>query len=126
MKDTLARLAQYVTLTDADIQRFKERMRKQPGYRGVPLRTNLSQEEVARYELNRFDFKGVEVTAGLSRDYVLGATAVHAIGYIGGITEGELDEVGEENYRGTNYIGKTGVEKSHEADMHGVAGTSVV
>ncbi|HZP13244.1 MAG TPA: penicillin-binding protein 2 [Nevskiaceae bacterium] len=126
MNDTLKRLGQYVTLTDSDISRFKDRMRKTPRYRGVPLRTSLSQEEVARYELNRFDFKGVEVTAGLSRDYPLGATAAHAIGYIGGITDEELEAVGEENYRGTNYIGKTGVEKSHEADMHGVAGSKLV
>jgi penicillin-binding protein 2 len=126
MKDTLARLSQLVTLTDADIARFKDRMRKQPGYRGVALRTNLSQEEVARYELNRFDFKGVEVTAGLSREYPLGATAVHAIGYIGGITEAEFEQLNEESYRGTNYIGKIGVEKSHEDDMHGIAGSKLV
>jgi penicillin-binding protein 2 len=126
MGDTLKRLAQYVTLTEADISRFKERMRKMPRYRGVPLRTNLSQEEVARYELNRFDFKGVEVTAGLSRDYPLGATAAHAIGYVGGITETEFERLDENAYRGTNYIGKIGIEKSHEADMHGTAGTKLV
>jgi penicillin-binding protein 2 len=126
MKDTLQRLAAYVALTDSDIQRFKDRMRKQPGYRGIPLRTNLSAEEVARYELNRFDFKGVEVTAGLSREYPLGGTAVHAIGYIGGITESEFEQLDEEAYRGTNYIGKIGVEKSHETDMHGIAGSRLV
>jgi penicillin-binding protein 2 len=126
MADTLQRLAQYVTLTDSDITRFKDRMRKTPGYRGVPLRTNLSAEEVARYELNRFDFTGVEVTAGLTRNYTLGGSSAHVVGYVGGITETELDEVNEEAYRGTNYIGKIGVEKSHEADMHGTAGSKLV
>ncbi len=126
MNDTLQRLAQYVTLTDADVQRFKDRVRKMPRYRGVPLRTNLSPEEVARYELNRYDFEGVEVTAGLSREYPLGGTAVHAIGYIGGITESEFEQLDEEAYRGTNYIGKIGIEKSHEADMHGIAGSKLV
>src|SRR5581483_6036758 len=126
MDDTLRRLGRYVELTDADIQRFKERMRKQPRYRGVPLRTNLSMEEVARFEVNRYAFTGVEVTAGLSRSYPLGATAAHAIGYIGAITDAELDQLDADAYRGTNYIGKIGVEKSHEDDMHGTAGTKLV
>jgi penicillin-binding protein 2 len=126
LSGTLERLKQYVTLRDADIARFKDRMRKSPRYRGIPLRTNLSAEEVARWELNRFDFKGVDITAGLSRDYKLGGSSAHVIGYIAGITEAELEKVDEEAYRGTNYFGKIGIEKSHEADLHGTAGSKLV
>lgn len=123
---TLARLAQLVRLTEADLARFRERMRKSPKYRGVPLRTNLSMEEVARFQINRYDFEGVDVVAGLTRSYALGASAAHVVGYIGGITEDDLQVVDEKAYRGTQYIGRTGVEKSHESVLHGTLSTKIV
>lgn len=123
---TLARLAPLVHLTDADIARFKERMRKMPKYRGVPLRTNLSMEEVARFQLNRYEFDGVDINAGLTRNYPLGKSGSHVVGYIGGITEDDLAVVDEKAYRGTQYIGRTGVEKSHEDLLHGALSTKVV
>jgi penicillin-binding protein 2 len=123
---TLARLGQLVNLTEADLARFKERLKKSPKYRGVPLRTNLSMEEVARFELNRYEFRGVDVNAGLTRNYPLGESAAHVVGYIGGITEDDLAIVDEKAYRGTQYIGRTGIEKSHEDILHGTLSTKVV
>jgi penicillin-binding protein 2 len=122
----LARVSQLVNLTDADIARFRDRLRKTPKYQGVALRTNLSMEEVARFQLNRYEFHGVDINAGLTRSYPLGASASHVVGYIGGITEKDLETVDEKEYRGTQYIGRTGVEKSHENILHGALSTKMI
>ncbi len=126
MDQLLRELSQVVTISEADIQRFRERVRKTPRYRGVPLRTNLSMEEVARYEIRRHEFRGVEVTAGLSRNYPLGASAAHVVGYVGGITEQELQRVDERAYQGINQIGKVGVEKSYEDLLRGKPGAKII
>ncbi len=122
----LARARQLVHLTDNDLTRFRDRLNKTPKYQGVALRTNLSLEEVARFQLNRYEFTGVDINAGLTRSYPLGASAAHVIGYIGGITEDDLKVVEEKAYRGTQYIGRTGIEKSHEALLHGTLSTKMI
>jgi len=126
LDDTLARLGQYIHLTDKDISRFRERMRKGPRYRSVTLRSNLSPEEVARYELNRYDFEGVEVNAGLVRDYPLGESASHVIGYVSGISEADYATIAEADYQGLTQIGKSGIERSHENELRGAPGAKVV
>jgi len=126
LDDTLARLGELVRLTDTDLARFKERLRKTPRYRAVVLRTNLSPEEVARYELNAYDFHGVDVTAGLLREYPLGDVASHVVGYVGGITDSDLQEIDEASYQGLTQIGKTGVERSHEEELRGTPGNKIV
>ena len=123
---TLARLGQLVSLSEKDLLRFRDRMRKTPPYRGVPLRSNLSMEEVARYQINRHEFVGVDIVAGLTRGYALGESAVHVVGYIGGIAEDDLKDLDEKAYRGTQYIGRTGVEKSHQNLLHGALSTKIV
>ena len=126
LEAALARASRLVQLTEADLARFRERLKKTPKYQGVALRTNLSMEEVARFQINRYEFTGVDINAGLTRNYPLGASAAHVVGYIGGITEDDLKAVEEKAYRGTQYIGRTGVEKSHEALLHGTLSTQVV
>lgn len=126
MDALLAELGQIIHLSEVDIERFLDRVRKTPRYRGVPLRANLSMEEVANYEIRRHEFPGVEVTAGLSRNYPMGASATHVIGYVGGITEQELQQVEERAYRGINQIGKVGVEKSREDLLRGEPGAKII
>jgi penicillin-binding protein 2 len=126
MDALLGELSAIVELSETDIERFRDRVRKTPRYRGVPLRSNLSMEEVARYEIQRHDFPGVEVTAGLSRNYPLGASGTHLIGYVGGITEQELKQADERAYRGINQIGKVGVEKSREDLLRGEPGAKII
>ena len=126
MDQTLEQLGHLVALTDRDLSRFRDRMKKTPPYRGVPLRSNLSLEEVARYQINRYEFQGVDIVAGLTRGYPLGESAVHVVGYIGGITDDDLFNVDEKAYRGTQYIGRTGVEKSHQELLHGALSTKIV
>lgn len=126
LDETLQRLSRLVRISENDLARFQERRRKAPRYTDVPLRFNLSPEELANYQVNRYNFPGVEIEPSLIRRYPLGATASPVIGYIGGITEADLERVDEKAYRGTNYIGKTGVEKSHETLLHGQLGTRIV
>ncbi len=123
---TLARLAEVVRLTDGDIARFKERMRRTQRYRAVPLRTNLSMEEVARYEINRYDFTGVDVSAQLERDYPMGEVTSHLIGYVGGISDADYATLTESDYQGLTQIGKSGIERSHENDLRGTPGNKIV
>lgn len=126
MDTLLQRLSGVVQLTDQDIARFKDRVRKTPRYRPVPLRNNLTMEELARYELDRHAFRGVDVSAGLTRNYPLGASGAHIIGYVGGITEKELSDAPENTYEGLSLIGKTGVEKSHEDTLRGKSGAKII
>ena len=122
----LEQLSKVVQLTDQDISRFKDRVRKTPRYRPVPLRNNLTMEELARYELDRYAFRGADVSAGLTRNYPLGASGAHIVGYVGGISEKELSEAPENTYEGLSLIGKTGVEKSHEDTLRGKSGAKVI
>lgn len=126
LADTIERLKAYIHISDQDIARFKDRMRKGPRYRSVTLRSNLSAEEVARYQLNRFDFEGVEVNAGLVRDYPLGESAAHVIGYVGGISEADYAKLDPADYEGLSQIGKAGVERSHEDQLRGAPGAKIV
>ncbi|HVT34326.1 MAG TPA: penicillin-binding protein 2, partial [Nevskiaceae bacterium] len=123
---TLKDLQPIIALTDKDIARFKDRLKKTPRYRGVPLRSNLTMEEVARYEINRYNFHGVDVTAGLTRNYPMGASSAHVVGYVGGITEEELATLPEKDYEGLTQIGKIGVEKSHEEQLRGTPGAKII
>lgn len=122
----LARLGRIVEIREADRERFFDRVAKTPRFRGVPIRLNLSQREVARFEVNRGDFPGVEIRAGLTRRYPLGEVAAHLVGYVGGITAQDLMRVEEKRYRGSNHIGKSGVEYSYESRLHGEPGSRVV
>ena len=92
----------------------------------MPLRTRLTDEEVARFSAQHFRFPGVEVQARLFRQYPLGETASHVIGYIGRVSRAEADALDDSddaaNYRGTDHIGKEGLEKSYEKLLHGEAG----
>jgi penicillin-binding protein 2 len=90
------------------------------------LRSNLTPDEVARYELNRYDFEGVDVNAGLVRAYPLGRSTAHVIGYVGGITEADYANIDDSLYQGLSQIGRTGIERSHEDELRGTPGARIV
>lgn len=126
LEDTINSLAQIVDITPRDRRRFKRLMEESRSFESLPLRTRLSDEEVARFAAQNYRFPGVEVKARLFRSYPFGEAASHAIGYIGRINEAEKariqDSDDEANYRGTDYIGKLGIEQSFEHQLHGVTG----
>jgi len=107
-------------------KRLRKLMEESKSFGSLPIRTRLSDEEVARFTAQRFRFPGVDVQARLFRQYPLGDVASHVIGYIGRINkrDAELIDAGKDapNYKGTNYIGKEGLEKSYEKLLHGTTG----
>lgn len=119
---TLAALRTLVAIAPADEQRFYQRLKSTRHFEGVPLRLQLSEEEVARFAVNRHHFPGVDVQARLAREYPFGALGAHVIGYVSRISERELKQIDAVNYRGTDHIGKVGVEQAYETTLHGKVG----
>lgn len=107
-------------------KRLKKLLEESKGLESLPLRTRLTDEEVAKFSAQRFRFPGVEVKARLYRNYPYGETASHVIGYIGRINQADKEKLeeseDESNYRGTDYMGKLGVEQSFEKKLHGFTG----
>ncbi len=120
------RLQAVVEITPRDRRRFRKIVEESRNFDSVPIRSRLSDEEVARFVARRYEFSGVEVKARLFRDYPNGSMAAHVIGYIGRINERELERIAEReaeaNYRGTEHIGKVGLEQSYEDELHGITG----
>ena len=119
-------LATVVDIQARDRRRFKKLVEESKSFESLPIRTRLSDEEVARFAAQRFRFPGVEIKARLFRNYPYGPLASHVIGYIGRVNQKEKEEIqdsdDEANYRGTEYIGKLGVEQSFERQLHGITG----
>jgi penicillin-binding protein 2 len=121
-------LATLVEIGPRDRRRFKRLQEELKGAESLPIRTKLSDEEVARFTAQRFRFPGVDIKARLFRSYPLGETGSHLLGYIGRINAAEKkamedwDEADQGNYKGTDYIGKLGLEQSYERQLHGTAG----
>ena len=120
------RLAEIVEIQPRDRKRFKRLLDESKSFESVPIRTKLTDEEVARFTAQRFRFDGVDIKARLFRNYPLGEVGAHLIGYIGRINPAEKEKIEDTenaaNYRGTEYIGKLGVEQSYEAELHGTTG----
>ncbi len=121
-------LANIVEITPRDRKRFKKLQEESKNFESLPIRTRLTDEEVAKFAVQRFRFPGVEIKARLFRSYPFGETASHVVGYIGRVNTTEkkaMEDWPEEeqtNYRGTEYIGKLGVEQSFESQLHGTTG----
>ncbi len=123
---TIAELRQLIDISDENIVRFKKRLKRTQRHKPVPLRTRLSDVEVARFAVNRHRFPGVDTVAHLYRHYPFNGRGVHALGYVGRISEQELQRIDNTNYEGTDFIGKTGIEKFYEDLLHGEVGVEQV
>jgi len=123
---TIDALAQVIDISARDRRRFKKLREEAKNFESLPLRTRLSDAEVARFAAQRYRFPGVDIKARLFRSYPYGELASHVVGYIGRINTSEKEKIDESedaaNYRGTDYIGKLGVEQSFETQLHGVTG----
>ncbi|HEB63784.1 MAG TPA: penicillin-binding protein 2 [Gammaproteobacteria bacterium] len=118
----LAELRSIISVSDADIERFYRDMERQRRFDSVPLRYWLTDDEVAKFSVVRYRFSGVTIKARLVRHYTYGQLTTHVLGYVARINEKEQKQVDESNYSATNYIGKTGVEKYYETQLHGQVG----
>lgn len=122
MDSTLEELSKLVNIRDVDRKRFDRLLSRTPSFKPVPLRFHLNDEEVARFAINRHKLPGVDIVAGLSRHYPHGSLAVHALGYVGRIDVDDLQRIDNSNYNGTTHIGKIGIEKTYEQQLHGTVG----
>ena len=110
------------SITDDDVENFNRAKKNSPAYDSIPFKLKLTQEEVAIFAGNQYKFPGVNIKARLMRYYPLGEITAHVTGYVGRISEQELKQVDPINYHATNFIGKTGIEKFYENQLHGQVG----
>jgi penicillin-binding protein 2 len=126
MDALIAELSKLVEITPKDIKRFQKLLTERQTLETMPIRSQLSDEEVARVSAQQFRFPGVEVKARLFREYPYTDMTSHLIGYVGRINQNDIDQLDEDdvasNYLGSDYIGKTGIEQSYEKDLHGKTG----
>ena len=130
LDETIEELSKVVDIQPRDKRRFKRLMEDARSFESLPIRTRLTDEEVARFAAQRYRFPGVDIKARLFRTYPLGEVGGHAIGYIGRINQREKERIDDSddaaNYRGTEYIGKLGVEQSYEQQLHGTTGVELM
>ena len=130
LERALEELAQIIDITPRDRRRLKRLQEETRNLGSLPVRTRLSEVEVARFAANRYRFPGFDVKARLFRSYPQGEVASHAVGYIGRINEADLKRIEAEgqaaDYKGTLHIGKLGIEGAYEQDLHGTTGSERV
>ena len=123
-------LAGIVDIQPRDRRRFKRLLEDSKNFESLPLRNRLNDQEIARFAVNRFRFPGFEISAGLFRNYPFGEVASHAIGHIGRINDADLKRIEAndlmQKYKGTDHIGKLGIEGSYESELHGTTGSEQV
>jgi len=126
LDELIEKLGHVIDIQARDKRRFKKQMDESKSFESVPIRNRLTDEEVARFAAQSYRFPGVEIRARLFRNYPYLDLASHVIGYIGRINQSEKAKIEESddagNYRGTDYIGKLGVEQSYESQLHGITG----
>lgn len=130
LDSALDALAKIVDIQPRDRRRLKRLLEESKNFESLPVRNRLTEEEVARFAVNRYRFPGFDIRARLFRSYPQGEVASHAIGYIGRINDSELKKIESgglaTNYKGTEHIGKLGVEGSYEGELHGKTGSDQV
>ncbi|MRD49069.1 penicillin-binding protein 2 [Caenimonas koreensis DSM 17982] len=132
LDQTIEELSGVVEIQARDKRRFRKLLDESKNFESLPIRTRLTDEEVARFAAQSWRFPGVDIKARLFRSYPYGELASHVIGYIGRVNQTEkkamedLPDDVQANYRGTEYIGKLGIEQSYEEQLHGVTGVEHV
>lgn len=123
---TLDELSTIIEITPTDRQRFKKLMKESKRFKSLPIRSRLTDEEIASFAVNRYRFPGVEIKARVFRQYPEKEIVSHVVGYISRINDKDLEQLelaGElNNYRGSHHIGKIGIEQSYEKQLHGITG----
>jgi penicillin-binding protein 2 len=121
--DTLARLVGIGLIEKEQIPILKKDIRSRRSFDAVPIKLQLNEQELARFAARGHDFAGVEIRPRLTRYYPLGVSSVHAVGYVGAISEEDKKELDMNEYAGISLTGKSGVERAYERELHGSAGS---
>ena len=119
---TIKQLSALLPITDEEKRLFEKRRKQNKRFASVPLRNRLSDTEVAIFSANRHLFPGVDIQARPLRHYPFPELTSHVVGYVGAINEKELKTINQVNYRGSRFIGKTGIERTYETELHGYVG----
>ncbi len=130
LEQTINGLAEVIDIQSKDRKRFYKTLDESKGVESLPIRNRLTDQEVARFAANRYRFPGVDIRARLFRQYPLGTSSSHVLGYIGRINDKDLENIENEGlstvYRGTDHIGKSGLEQHYERELHGTTGSEQV
>lgn len=126
VEQTIRDLGQIVDLPDDAYEKFEESRKRYRVFDSVPLKFNLTEEEVAHFAVDRHQFNGVEIVPYLARYYPYGDLLTHVLGYVGRLDVNDLNQVDEGNYRGTTHIGKAGIERYYENELHGRNGVEKI
>ncbi len=116
-------LKSLIAISEDDLERFSDRRRRRRPYDPVPLKLQLTDEEIAIIGVHRHRLPGVTLEAQLTRSYPYGGLLSHVLGYVGRINEREASTIDPENYRGTLHLGKVGLERRYEDELHGLVGS---
>lgn len=122
IKETLKTINNIMPITETEQQQFYKQLKYKRRNESIPIRIKLSEEEVAKFSVEKHRLPGVEIVARLIRHYPFKENLAHALGYIGPISEKDLSQINPANYRGTYNIGKIGIEKFYEDELHGTTG----
>ena len=126
LEETIDKLGQYLEITAKDRRRFKKLLEESKDFESLPIKTRLTDAEVARFAAQAFRFPGIEIKARPFRVYPRGDSASHLIGYIGRLNDADLEKLDDDgllpNYKGTDHMGKFGLEQSYESVLHGTTG----
>lgn len=126
LKQTLAALNELIPLSPADLQAFYKQLGEGRQFGSIPLRVKLTDQEIATFAVNQYQFPGIFIQAHMVRYYPFGAVMEPVLGYVGRINAKELAQVNPANYSATNYYGKAGIEKYYETMLHGTVGIQQV
>jgi penicillin-binding protein 2 len=123
---TLAQLAQVITISEDDLERFHQLRKRKRRFESIPIRVDLGQDEAAEFAVHRHRFPGVDIKAHLLRHYPHGEKTAHVLGYVGRVSQRDIEQIDASNYAGTTHIGKNGIEKTYESALHGEVGLEQV
>ena len=123
---TLRELSKVIEIGEEDLDRFWQLKKRKRRFDSVPIRVDLSQDETAQFAVHRHRFPGVDIKAQLLRHYPHDLSTAHVLGYVGRISQRDIEQIDASNYAGTSHIGKNGVEKTYESALHGVVGLEQV
>lgn len=126
LEETIAEIGKLVEISSLDRKRFKKFREQSHNFESIPIRTHLNEVEAAKFAVNHYRFPGVEIKSRLFRHYPLGKLGSHMVGYIGRINDKDLlnlEASGDlSNYKGSDHIGKSGLEQFYEKHLHGITG----
>lgn len=126
MNAMLAQIGAVVPLDQDDVADFRKRLKQSRRFENVPLKMHLSEDDIARFAINRWRFPGVDVVPYLTRHYPYGELFAHVIGYVGRIDADDLKRLNPDRYQGTSHVGRSGIERSYEDVLHGTPGYELV